>query len=71
MFNHFWQTMQRLWAEDDIHIRRTIANRVTFLSSNTATDTDHDTWLLVFQGFPTTELVEDFFLRLFTNRTGV
>ncbi|CSA89647.1 Uncharacterised protein [Vibrio cholerae] len=63
--------MKCLWAEDDIHIRCTIANRVTFLSGNTATNTDHDSGFFVFQGFPTAELVEDFFLRLFTNRTGV
>ena len=63
--------MQSLWSEDNVDERRTLRDAFAFLARHTATNANHYARTFRLEQAPATELGENFFLRLLTNRTGI
>ena len=69
--DHLRQAVQSLRAKHHIDLGCAPANFFTFLTGHTATDTDDQVRVFLFQLAPATELMEQFFLGFFPHRTGV
>ena len=63
--------MECLRAKYKVNIGCAVANGLALLASNTATYADYHLWALSFYRFPASQLMKDFFLRLFPNRARV
>ena len=70
-FEHLGQSMECLRAKDKVNVGCAVADGLALLASNTATHADHHLWALSFYRFPASQLMKDFFLRLFPNRARV
>ncbi len=71
LFDHFRQPVIGLGAKHDINIRCTLLNALTFLLTDTATNTDNHIGAFVFQFFITPQFRIYFFLGLFAYRACV
>ncbi|MNP28625.1 hypothetical protein D3C76_1216000 [compost metagenome] len=69
--DHFRQAVQGLRAEDNVDVRRAIANGRAFLAGHATADGDHHVRVGQLQFAPAPELGVDAVLRTFADRAGV
>ena len=67
LINHFWQTMQRLWAKNDVDIVGALAQQFAFLRGHAAPNANNHVWIRFFEQLPAAELGEDFLLGFLSN----
>jgi len=71
IYDEFGQAVQRLRAENHVHIRRAFDDVFAFLRGDAAGNADDEVGIFFFERTDTPQIGEDFFLRFFTHGTGV